>query len=44
VYVALAKSAVAALHNAATEFSFVVTSTEGNSSAERKAIFQGPER
>jgi cytochrome c oxidase accessory protein FixG len=44
VYVALDKSEVAALPDAATEFSFTVAGTDGTASAEHKAIFQGPER
>jgi cytochrome c oxidase accessory protein FixG len=44
VYVALDKGAAAALGGPATEFSFVVTSVDGASSAEHKTLFQGPER
>jgi cytochrome c oxidase accessory protein FixG len=44
VYVALDKSAVAALEGPSTVFSFVVTGVDGASSAEHEALFQGPER
>jgi cytochrome c oxidase accessory protein FixG len=44
VYVALDKAATTALDGEATEFHFVVTSADGYSSAEHKALFQGPER
>lgn len=44
VYVALDKRAAAALPEAATTFSFVVSGRESRESAEHEAIFQGPER
>jgi cytochrome c oxidase accessory protein FixG len=44
VYVALEKSAVAALPNAATDFAFVVNDVDSATRAEHRAIFQGPER
>ncbi len=44
VYVALDKGAVAALANAATDFSFVVTDVASAMRAEHRATFQGPER
>jgi len=43
VYVTLDKTAASAL-DASAEFSFVVTSTDGGSSAEHASVFQGPER
>jgi cytochrome c oxidase accessory protein FixG len=43
-YVALDKPAVATLDGAASEFSFVVTGLDGVSSADHRALFQGPER
>lgn len=44
VYVALDKSGVATLPSATSEFSFVVTGTDGQARGERSALFQGPER
>jgi cytochrome c oxidase accessory protein FixG len=43
-YVALDKASVAALGAPTSEFSFVVTGTDGTSTAEHNALFQGPER
>jgi cytochrome c oxidase accessory protein FixG len=44
VYVALDKSDVTALPDAASEFSFIVTDIESATRAQHKATFQGPER
>ena len=42
VYVSLDKGAISALEGPATEFSFVVTSVDGTSSAQHTTLFQGP--
>lgn len=44
VYVTLDKNAASALEDGTHEFSFVVTSTDEQSSAEHQTLFQGPER
>ena len=44
LYVTLDQSAVAALAEAATEFSFVVTDLADQSAVEHRATFQGPAR
>jgi polyferredoxin len=44
VYLALDKSAVAALPPGAAEFSFVVSGIDGTTTAEHGTSFQGPER
>ncbi len=43
-YVALDKNASAALPDADTDFSFVVTAEDGQTQAEHETTFQGPER
>jgi polyferredoxin len=44
VYLALDRSAVAALPPGAAEFSFVVSGIDGTTTAEHRTSFQGPER
>ena len=44
LYITLDQNAVAALPDAATEFSFVVTDLTDQTAVEHKATFQGPPR